>query len=321
VQISTSKSFTSPIDDLVNASNQPKLQIGGMDLVDAGTYYWRVRALNTTDSTFSIWSDTWSFVTPPQMEGTIYDATTVDPTQTPPYPGDVVPSVNLQISGTSWSTTTDPTTGAYSFRGLPAGTYNLLISKGNYIRQTRKISISRGNNLEQDFNIVPIPPDNADLTKPSTVVIQLTWDSTVTNMDANLWLPKISSPCLVSKAPFHLDTSDPAGCGLTATDTHAVLTSDDDQIYGTEVITIDAFSNATTADPYVFAVMLDDAASKMGGSGAKVTVYEGTDLKATYSVPSDANGVWWKVFTLSLKGAAVTVNSVNTIGSKNPGPY
>jgi serine protease len=322
VQISTSKSFTSPIDDFVDASKATKLQIGGTDLVDAGTYYWRVRALNTNESTFSVWSDTWSFVTPPQMEGTIYDATTVDPTQTPPYPGDVVPSVNLQISGTSWATTSDPSTGAYSFRGLPPGTYTLLISKGNYIRQTRKISISRGNNIEQDFDIVPIPPENVvDPTiKPSTVVIQLTWDSTVTNMDANLWLPKITSPCLVSKAPNHLDTSDPSGCGLTASDTHAFLTSDDDQIYGTEVITIDAFSNATTTDPYVFAVLLNDAASKMGGSGAKVTVYEGSDLKATFSVPSSANGIWWKVFTLSIKGATVNVNSVNTIGNKNPGP-
>jgi hypothetical protein len=314
VQYSSSKSFTSPIDILVNANKPNKYQIGATDLVNAGTYYWRVRALNTGDSTFSIWSSTWSFITPPQMQGTIYDALTVNPTATPPYPGDTVQSVNLQISGTSWATTTD-SSGAYNFRGLPPGTYDLLISKGNYIRQTRKISISRGNNIEQDFDIVPIP---SNTTKPYPVVIQLTWDSTVANMDAHLWLPKITGHCLVNKIAGHLDTSD--SCGLDPTVTHAFLTADDDQIYGTEVITIDAFSNATDADPYVFAVLLNDAASKMAGSGAKVTVYEGSVLEGTFSVPPSSSGIWWKVFTLTLNATSVTIDKVNTVGSTSPVP-
>jgi hypothetical protein len=291
-----------------------------MDLVDAGTYYWRVRALNTTDSTFSAWSSTWSFLTPPQIEGTIYDAMTVDPTVLPPDPGTPIPAVNLQISGTSWSTTTDAT-GAYSFRGLPPGTYDMVISKGNYMRQTRKISISRGNNIVQDFDIVPIPLDNPDPNLPSTVRIQLIWGSTVSDMDSNLWLPKISTPCLVNDSLNHLDSSDPAGCNLDPLVTNAYLVADDDKIYGTEVITIYPFSPTADNDPYVFAVLLGDAASKMGVSDAKVTVYEGSDLKGTFSVPSFSSGIWWKVFTLLVTNHTVSVTTVNTVGSRNPGPY
>ncbi len=288
-----------------------------MDLLDAGTYYWRVRAINTTDSTYSAWSPTWSFITPPQIEGTIYDAMTVNP-----GPATALPYVNLQVSGTSWMTTTNGS-GAYSFRGLPPGTYNLIISKGSYMRQTRKISISRGNNIVQDFDIVPIPPENTDTTKPSTVRIQLVWGSSVSKMDSNLWLPSTNYPCQVSKADNHLDTSDPAGCNLdpTITGTHAQLVADEDRPYGTEVITIDAFSGTTDKDPYVYAVNLNEAASRMGGSGAIVTVYEGSDLKGTFSVPSSSNGTWWKVFTLKVNGASVTVTSVNSVGTKYPGPY
>ncbi len=116
-------------------------------------------------------------------------------------PGNPVGYVNLQVSGTSWTTTTD-INGEFSFRGLPPGSYSLLISKGNYMRQTRKISLSRGNNLIQDFGIVPIPLDNPDPTKPSPMRIQLVWGSSVPDMDSSLWLPSINK-CLVNEA--HVD--------------------------------------------------------------------------------------------------------------------
>jgi hypothetical protein len=241
----------------------------------------------------------WSFTTPPQFEGTIYDAMTVNP-----GPPDTVQSVNLQISGTSWSTTTD-STGKFSFRGLPPGSYDLLISKGNYIRQTRKISISRGNNIVQDFDIVPIP-DTGHLR------IQLIWGSTVADMDSNLWLPHIS-PCLVNK-----NNLDGSSCSNPS---NAEMVANDSQASGTEVITIDSFYPTTDTDTYLFAVLLNDAASKMGGSQAIVTVYDGPDLKGTFSVPTSSSGIWWKVFTIKVGLTSRTVNGVNTVGSKSPAPY
>jgi hypothetical protein len=304
VQVSSSPSFTSTvIDTIVPVVTQ--LQLGPMDLAEAGTYSWRVRAHNLLKDWYSSWSSTWSFTTPPQFEGTIYDAMTENP-----GPPDPVQSVNLQISGTSWSTTTD-SSGNFSFRGLPPGTYDLLISKGNYIRQTRTISISRGNNIEQDFDIVLIPD-------PGQIRIQLVWGSTVSDMESNLWLPKINE-CLVNKD--NLDGG--LGANPCASPANAELVAQDTQAYGTEVITITNYPlyGTTDADQYLFAVFLNDAASKMAGSLARVTVYYGTDYKGTYNVPTSSSGTWWKVFKIKNGSTGPIVTGVNTVGSKNPAPY
>jgi hypothetical protein len=302
VQVSSSPSFSSPVID-TTVPLVTSLQLGSMDLVLAGTYSWRVRAHNLLKDWYSSWSSTWSFTTPPQFVGTIYDAMTENPG--PPVP---VQSVNLQISGTSWSTTTD-SSGSFSFRGLPPGTYDLLISKGNYIRQTRTISISHGNNIEQDFDIVPIPG-------PTQLLIQLVWGSTVSDMESNLWLPKINE-CLVNK-----DNPDGGlGANPCASAANAELVAHDPEAYGTEVITIDSFYGTTDADQYLFAVFMNDAASKMGGSQARVTVYYGTDRLATYNVPTSSSGTWWKVFKIKNGSSGPTLTEVNTVGSKSPAPY
>ncbi len=302
VQVSSSPSFTSTvIDTIVPVVTQ--LQLGPMDLAEAGTYSWRVRAHNISGDLYSSWSSTWSFTTPPQFEGTIYDAMTENP-----GPPDPVQSVNLQISGTSWSTMTD-SSGNFSFRGLPPGTYDLLISKGNYIRQTRTISISKGNNIEQDFDIVLIPD-------PGKIRIQLVWGSTISDMESNLWLPKINE-CLVNKD--NLDGG--LGVNPCASPANAELVAQDTQAYGTEVVTIDSLYGTTDTDQYLFAVFLNDAASKMGGSQARVTVYYGTDLEGTYNVPTSSNGTWWKVLKIKQGSTEPIVTAVNTVGSTSPAPY
>lgn len=309
VQVSSSPSFTATvIDTTVPVVTQ--FQLGPMDLANAGTYYWRVRACldNTLDCDLDLtssWSSTWRFTTPPQIVGTIYDAMTENP-----GPPDPVSSVSLQISGTTWSTTTDPS-GDFSFRGLPPGTYDLLISKGNYIRQTRTISISQGNNIEQDFDIVPIPD-------PGQIRIQLVWGSTVSDMESNLWLPSLYK-CLVNK-----DNLD-GGLGVNPCDSpsNAELVAQDTQAYGTEVITIDSYPlyGTTDADQYLFAVFMNDAASKMAGSQARVTVYYGTDHEGTYNLPTSSSGTWWKVFKIKNGSTAPIFTEVNTVGSKSPAPY
>ncbi len=316
VQVSKSSSFPDTLIDTNIANGVTRLQLAVTDLPVAGTYYWRVRACvesdplqNCDDDLYSAWSSTRSFITPPQFEGTIYDA--MD------GPGNPVQFVNLQVSGTNWTTTTD-NNGEFSFKGLPPGTYDLLISKGNYMRQTRKISVSRGNNLIQDFGIVPIPADNV-------MRIQLVWGSSVPDMDSNLWLPNINK-CLVNE--LNVDGGIGSGpCQGLGGPANAELVPfhvpgvDDRQTYGTEVITIDSYYATTDNDQYLFAVYLNAAASKMGGSGAKVTVYQGSDLKGTFSVPSSSSGVWWKVFKFKMGATEATVTSLNTVGTKYPGPY
>ncbi|MGD0003615.1 MAG: S8 family serine peptidase [Anaerolineaceae bacterium] len=305
VQVSSSPSFSAPVIDTV-VTLVTQLQLGSMDLAVAGTYYWHVRAHNIASDLYSAWSSTWNFTTPPQFTGTIYDAMTENP-----GPPDFVPSVNLQISGTSWSTTTD-SSGNFSFRGLPPGTYDLIISKGNYIRQTRTITVSQGNNIEQNFDIVPIP-------NPGQIRIQLVWGSTVSDVESNLWLPK-QNECLVNKD--NLDGG--LGVNPCANTSYAELVAQDTEIYGTEVITIDNLYYLTTAnDQYLFAVFLNDAASKMGGSLARVTVYYGIERLATYNVPTSSSGTWWKVFKIYNNGSGnePTLTEVNTVGSKSPAPY
>ena len=304
VQVDSSPSFPAPVIDTI-VPILTKLQLGPIDLVNAGTYYWRVRAHATTPpyDLYSSWSSTWSFITPPQFQGTIYDAMTTNP-----GPPDTVQSVNLNVSGTSWTTTTD-INGQFSFRGLPPGTYDLQISKGNYMRQTRRISISQGNNIVQDFDIVPIPD-------AGQMRIQLTWGGSVSDMDSNLWLPK-TDLCLINKND--LDGSVSQYCQTGTPD--AEMVADDAQPYGTEVITIDTVHNTGTTTPYLFAVLLNAAASKMGGSQARVMVYYGPDLKGNFSVDSSANGIWWKVFKIELGTTEPSVTQLNTVQSKNPAPY
>jgi hypothetical protein len=174
------------------------------------------------------------------------------------------------------------------------------------MRQTRRISISRGNNITQDFAIVPIPA-------AGVMRIQLTWGSSVPDMDSNLWLPK-NTPCLINK-------DDLDGSLLCSVTPDAEMVADANQPYGTEVITIDIVHNTGTTTPYLYAVLLNAAASKMGGSQARVMVYYGPDLKGNFSVNSSANGIWWKVFKIELGTTEPSVTELNTVQFKNPAPY
>lgn len=253
-------------------------------LPQAGTFYWRVRAVNDLGE-FSIWSPVWSFTTPGILSGVITDAITGDP----------LAGVLVEVSGRALSSITN-LDGEYEFRGLPAGSHQLVTSYSGYMRQSVPFGINSGANRVRNIALASIPEDGV-------IRIVLTWSGAVADLDAHLWLP-------ANVMKYHLWKDNPGGDASNAT-----LEREDSDGYGPEIITLDSTFNG----PYQFAVFTNGTAEQFAGSGAMVQVYQGSKRLASYNIPTTGVGRWWKVF--SLDGGTLKVTGQNVITDINPRPY
>ncbi|MEN6461868.1 MAG: S-layer homology domain-containing protein [Syntrophomonas sp.] len=89
---------------------------------------------------------------------------------------------------------------------------------------------------------------------------------------------------------------------------YVVLDTDDTYSYGPETTTI----YQQVAGQYQFGVRQCSYEGSFADSDAMVTVYQGSNTVHTFSVPTDQEGSWWKVFTLN--GSMLTpVNTVSNV--------
>lgn len=253
-------------------------------LPQAGTYYWRVRAVSDLGE-YSIWSPIWQFVTPGILSGVITDAITEEPLE----------GVLVEVAGRALSAVTNAD-GEYEFRGLPTGSHQLITSYSGYMRQSVPFGISSGANRVRNMALAAIPEDGV-------IRIVLTWSGAVADLDAHLWLP-------ANIMQYHLWKNNPGG-----DESNATLERTDSDGYGPEIITI----SSTFAGPYQFAVYTNGTAETFSGSGAAVQVYRGATRLASYNIPATGVGRWWKVF--SLDGGTFKVTGQNVITDINPRPY
>lgn len=295
VQVATSSSFdpnpSITVIDKIILSPETKYAIGAADLSTDGIYYWRERAHNVANNFYSTWSVIRSFTTPPWVDGTIEDMSAT-----------ALEAVTLQIAGTTWSTQTD-SKGVFNFKGLPAGNFDMFVSKNGFIRQVLNITISAGKMLDLDLNMIEIPP-------AGTITIMLTWNKSPEGLDAHLWLPDTAA---TPPSLGHISKDNLGGLGAFP---DALLSGNVTESYGMEVINI---NSPLFPGVYQYAVYLNGTSNLFTSSQAMVVVYDGSTLIKSYLAPTSGIGNWWKVFKID--GPTRSIIDQNVITSKNPQLY
>lgn len=259
------------------------------DLFTQGdTYYWRVRAVNAA-AEYSPWSSIFAFVTPAMVSGKIVDVL-ADPTTG-------LPDIMVQVDGRAIQVKTDPD-GNYVIRGLTPGSYSITASPSGFARQTFTFSVGYGSNVIRDFKLVKLPD-------PDQYRIILSWMKTPFDLDAHLWLPTSSTPA------YHIFKDATGDITTIRAEMNFSTTGD----FGPEVITV---GTPLFGGSYQFAVYMNADPKTFINTGARVSVYKGSTLKATYYVPTTGVGHWWKVFRID--GNADKLITQNVITDLNPAP-
>jgi len=214
------------------------------------------------------------------INGTVRDALT-----TIGIPGAIVAILNTSIP----STITDGS-GNYSFSDVPVGDYDVEASATGYVDNTVSLTVQENQTVTGDIVLTPT-------LASGEMRIILTWGTT-DDFDSHLWNP----------GGQHL-------FWINDTITGANLDVDDMDGFGPETVTITALSNGT----YTYAVYAWSLAGTFSDSSAVVRLYDSTGLLNTFTIPSGSGtDRWWEVFTLSVSGGSVTVNTINTFSSSSP---
>lgn len=196
-------------------------------------------------------------------------------------------------TGTDAVTITD-SSGQYSLEVLE-GCYTAEFIKEGYITGYANVICTNMNDADQDVVLTPVLSDDE-------YRIVLTWSSTPRDLDSH-----ISGP-LSTGDRFHVYYSH-----MSASDngeTVAKLDLDDISSYGPETITL----KKTQDGVYKYAVhdftnRSSTSSTALSMSGAKVELYCGNSLIATYNVPINVTGTVWNVFEIE----GDTIRTINTM--------
>jgi hypothetical protein len=199
-------------------------------------------------------------------------------------------------TGTVLKTATTSSTGAYSF-AVPSGNYTLETSVTGYAKTYVNVVSVGGNTIDnQNVNITPT-------LRTDEIRIVLTWGATPRDLDSHLTGP------LASGNNFHMYYGSKSPTGSSAK-----LDVDDTTSYGPETTTISTLRSGTYS---YYIHNFSGGTSGLRNSGAKVVVYGATggitSKIAEYNVPTTADGLYWKVFTINgSTGAITTVNRITS---------
>ena len=188
------------------------------------------------------------------------------------------------VTGDIIGTTTTDADGFYRIT-LPAGNYTGEITGSGYSTgYFLVVSIGRQTTLNQNAAITPI-------LSPGETRIILTWGETPRDLDSHLTGPAPDG------SRFHIYYADRTY--TYAGTTYADLDLDDVTSYGPETITIyQQISGVYRYSVHDFSNRFSTSSYALSNSGAQVRVYRGSDLVATYNVPSGQGGTLWTVFEM-----------------------
>jgi len=205
----------------------------------------------------------------------------------------------LTLDGQSGSTNAS---GVYTFSNLAASTFTLTTSKSGYSTNTQSVTLSAG---ENKVITVALSPQLA----AGEVRIVLTWGQTPSDLDSHLTGPGSTG----SRFHVYYSNRNPSGAG-------ANLDVDDTSSYGPETVTItQRYTGTYKYYIHDYTNRNATSSSAMGQSGAKVEVYSGSGLVASYNVPSRA-GTLWYVFSMNGSTAAITTQNQMSYESSPTGP-
>lgn len=196
-------------------------------------------------------------------------------------------------TGTDAVTVTD-SNGQYSLEVLE-GCYTAEFIKEGYITGYANVICTNMNDADQDAVLTPVLSDDE-------YRVVLTWSSTPRDLDSH-----ISGP-LSTGDRFHVYYRN-----MSASDNGEIVAKldlDDMSSYGPETITL----KKTQAGVYKYAVhdytnSSSTSSTALSMSGAKVELYRGNTLIATYNVPINTTGTVWNVFEIE----GDTIRTINTM--------
>jgi uncharacterized protein YfaP (DUF2135 family) len=216
--------------------------------------------------------------------------------------GQVIADATVHLAGPVTMSQRTDSSGQFLFEDLAEGEYSLTAHKAGYDTQARYFTVGEGLNAI-DLTLSPaIASDD--------VRVVLSWGESPSDLDSHLWTPVIEGdPHHVYYAQRGSETSPP----------YASLDRDDRSSFGPETITLWRERPGT----YTYAVhdytSYSGSGSALFESGARVEVFDGDGLVASYDVSDVADstgGVWWHVFTYD--GDTRTITMVNELEASPP---
>lgn len=182
------------------------------------------------------------------------------------------------------------TNGHYSVE-LPLGNYTVTAEKDEHVTTSFNIIVQQGTTSNQNGVITP-------LLSGEDFRIVLTWGESPRDLDSHVRGIKSDGD------DFHVYYShkseydgDKEICNLDVDDTTS---------YGPETITL----HATESSPYYYYIHRYSSSGTLGASEAKIEVYQGENLIATYNVPTNMeNYEYWNVFAIK-DGQLIVKNTI-----------
>ncbi|MBN1154129.1 carboxypeptidase regulatory-like domain-containing protein [candidate division KSB1 bacterium] len=185
------------------------------------------------------------------------------------------------------------------------GQYQLNVDAGNYTAQASHPDFnttfftltSIGGQTQVNIN-TSMSPRLAE----GEIRIILTWGDTPYDLDSHL-----TGPIPGNTTRFHVFYSDE---GSRDSSPFTFLDHDDTQQFGPETITIvEQFDGVYRYSVHDFSNRDSNSSLVLSTSGAKVEIYEGSNLLRTFYVPNNTGGTLWTVFEMNQD----TITPINTM--------
>ena len=228
--------------------------------------------------------------------------------------GSGIPNAAISIRG-GWNNTsygnviytavTDQS-GHYSAE-LPAGNYTLVACKDAFTSVSMNIAIQGGRTTAQNIALSPVMSDDV-------LRVVLVWGEHPRDIDSHLCGPHSSDDYYhvyyVEKDAYdYRAEKDLSTLQLVWTDKRGLVCNldiDDTESYGPETVTF----VVNYDEPYYYFVHKYAGNGSLSSSEAKVMLYQGNNLIATYSVPESlGDGVYWNVFAID-GGELISRNTI-----------
>lgn len=191
---------------------------------------------------------------------------------------------------------------------LMEGNYTAEFSKEGFVTGYANVVCFKDNSADQDCTLTPVMAENE-------YRIVLTWGENPWDLDSHL-----SGPLDEYGDRFHVYYSNRSATASTEDGnvTVAKLDHDDTSSYGPETITLIKLSNDSVYHYAVhdFTNRNSSESKALSMSGAKIVVYHGNSVIATFNVPIDKVGTAWNVFDIQ-GNQLIPVNTMDNISNSS----
>ncbi|MBN1423830.1 SUMF1/EgtB/PvdO family nonheme iron enzyme [Candidatus Fermentibacteria bacterium] len=205
--------------------------------------------------------------------------------------GSALADARVDLTGPVTRSTSSGADGRYEFPALSDGTYRLTATRSGYITESRDVVVA-GQPMVANFSL------SRELAAGQYRIV-LTWGTSPNDLDSHLWVGD----------QYHIYYS---SRGSQASEPFVQLDVDDTSGEGPETITIYQLIAGCRYGVYNFSGTPDIKTSE-----ARVIVYSGNQVTASFSVPQSGTGRWWYVFDLSQSGA---ITPRDYLTDSSPGP-